>query len=72
MGSLLLLDTSDTVVKSSARTDQNWQFLSIENTGSQDEEYKLQICITDWNGIENRVYAISWHASEPLADPTPP
>jgi hypothetical protein len=70
--SLILLDTSDTVVKSSARTDQNWQFLSIENTGSQDEEYKLQICITDWNGIESRIYAISWHASEPLADPTPP
>jgi hypothetical protein len=63
---LQLLDAADQVVTSSARVDQNWQYLSITNGGSQDEAYKLQLCMTEWNGIHSRYFAVSWFAGEPM------
>jgi hypothetical protein len=63
---LQLLDAADLVVTSSARVDQNWQYLSITNTGAQDAAYKLQLCMTEWNGIHSRYFAVAWFAGEPM------
>jgi hypothetical protein len=57
----------------STRVDQNWQFVSYTNTSAVAEDWILMVGVMDWNGIESRhvVRNGSWHALDPLADPTP-
>jgi hypothetical protein len=45
--------------ETSARADQNWQFVSYTNTGAENEEWFILAGIADWNGIDSWTIALT-------------